>query len=30
MDDNHGTFTHSWERLMTWLIFTRGYTIKGL
>lgn len=30
MDDNHGTYAHSWERLMTWLIFTQGYTIKGI
>jgi lipopolysaccharide biosynthesis protein len=30
MDDSFGTFTHSWERLLTWLIFTKGYKIKGI
>lgn len=30
MDDHAGTVTHSWERLLSWLIFTQGYTIKGL
>jgi lipopolysaccharide biosynthesis protein len=30
MDETHGTNTHTWERLLTWLIFARGYTIKGL
>ena len=30
MDDHNGTTTHAWERLLSWLIFAQGYTIKGL
>jgi lipopolysaccharide biosynthesis protein len=30
MDERTGTNTHAWERLLSWLIFARGYTIKGL
>jgi lipopolysaccharide biosynthesis protein len=30
MDENAGTNTHAWERLLSWLIFAQGYTIKGL
>jgi lipopolysaccharide biosynthesis protein len=30
MDETAGTITHAWERLLTWLIFAQGYTIKGL
>ena len=30
MDDFGGTITHAWERLLSWLIFAQGYTIKGL
>ena len=30
MDDFEGTRTHSWERLLSWLIFTQGYTLKAL
>lgn len=30
MDDSFGTYTHSWERLMSWLIFTKSYKIKGI
>jgi lipopolysaccharide biosynthesis protein len=30
MDDYSGTNTHAWERLLTWLIFAQGYTLKGL
>ena len=30
MDENSGSNTHAWERLLSWLIFARGFTIKGL
>jgi len=30
MDETGGTVTHAWERLLSWLIFTQGYTIKGI
>lgn len=30
MDEKNGTNTHSWERLLSWLIFAQGYTLKGL
>jgi lipopolysaccharide biosynthesis protein len=30
MDENDGSYTHAWERMLSWLIFARGYTIKGL
>jgi lipopolysaccharide biosynthesis protein len=30
MDEKNGTNTHAWERMLSWLIFARGYTIKGL
>ena len=30
MDETFGTNTHAWERLLCWLIFAQGYTIKGL
>jgi lipopolysaccharide biosynthesis protein len=30
MDEKNGTITHAWERILSWLIFARGYTIKGL
>lgn len=30
MDETSGTNTHAWERLLSWLIFAQGYTIKGL
>jgi len=29
-DTDNGTFTHSWERLFSWIITSQGYTIKGL
>jgi lipopolysaccharide biosynthesis protein len=30
MDDERGTYTHSWERLLSWLIFAQDFAIKGL
>lgn len=30
MDETGGSITHSWERMLSWLIFAQGYTIKGL
>jgi lipopolysaccharide biosynthesis protein len=30
LDEHNGTHTHAWERLLSWLIFAQGYTIKGL
>jgi lipopolysaccharide biosynthesis protein len=30
LDDKTGTNTHSWERMLSWLIFAQGYRIKGL
>jgi len=30
MDENGGSITHAWERMLSWLIFAQGYTIKGL
>jgi lipopolysaccharide biosynthesis protein len=30
LDETGGTVTHAWERLLSWLIFAQGYTIKGL
>ncbi len=30
MDETSGTITHAWERMLCWLIFARGFTIKGL
>ncbi|HEY4285635.1 MAG TPA: rhamnan synthesis F family protein [Puia sp.] len=30
MDDYKGTNTHSWERLLSWIFFAQGYTIKEL
>jgi lipopolysaccharide biosynthesis protein len=30
MDETSGTSTHAWERMLSWLIFAQGYTIKGL
>lgn len=29
-DETAGTFTHAWERLLCWIVFQQGYTIKGL
>ncbi len=29
MDENTGTFTHAWERMLSWIITEQGYTIKG-
>lgn len=30
LDEKTGTYTHAWERLLTWIAFSRGYTIKGV
>ncbi|MEW6108503.1 MAG: rhamnan synthesis F family protein [Nitrospirota bacterium] len=30
MDSCSGTFTHSWERMLTWLVTAQGYKIKGI
>lgn len=30
LDEHEGTNTHAWERMLSWLIFARGYTIKGI
>ena len=30
IDENNGTNTHAWERMLSWLIVEQGYTIKGL
>lgn len=30
MDETGGSITHAWERMLSWLIFAQGYTIKGL
>lgn len=30
MDEKNGTNTHAWERMLNWLIFARGYTLKGI
>jgi lipopolysaccharide biosynthesis protein len=29
MDENTGTITHAWERMLSWIISEQGYTIKG-
>lgn len=30
MDHNTGTHTHSWERLLGWIVGSKGYTIQGI
>lgn len=30
MDEGKGTYTHAWERMLSWIISEQGYTIKGL
>ena len=30
MDESSGSNTHSWERMLSWLIIEQGYIIKGL
>jgi lipopolysaccharide biosynthesis protein len=30
MDENSGSITHAWERLISWLITAQGYGIKGI
>lgn len=29
MDEKEGTNSHAWERLLCWLIFAQGYSLKG-
>jgi hypothetical protein len=29
MDETHGTYTHAWERMLSWLITEQGYHLKG-
>lgn len=29
LDEQQGTMTHSWERLLSWLIIAQGFDIKG-
>lgn len=30
LDHNHGTHTHAWERILSWIAINKGYTIKGI
>ncbi len=30
IDNFHGTITHSWERLLSWIITSNGYLIEGV
>jgi lipopolysaccharide biosynthesis protein len=30
MDENGGSVTHAWERLLSWLIIAQGYVLKGV
>jgi len=30
LDNRHGTFTHSWERMFSWIAADQGYKIKGI
>ena len=30
MDENGGSMTHAWERMLSWLIFAQDFAIKGL
>ena len=30
IDENHGTNTHAWERMLSWIILEKGYQIKGM
>ena len=30
LDFENGSITHAWERLLSWIIFTQGYAIKGI
>ena len=29
MDERQGTYTHAWERMLSWLIMEQGYHLKG-
>ncbi len=30
IDEKHGTNTHAWERMLSWIILEKGYQIKGM
>lgn len=30
LDHEHGTNTHAWERMLSWIAIDQGYTIKGI
>ena len=30
MDDTKGTLTHTWERMLSWLVNEQGYKLKGI
>ncbi|RXK60018.1 hypothetical protein ESA94_13300 [Lacibacter luteus] len=30
LDDQFGTQTHAWERMLTWIAINQGYSIKGI
>lgn len=30
LDTDKGTFTHAWERMLSWIISDKGYTLKGI
>ncbi len=30
LDEEHGTYTHSWERMLSWIISNHGYNLKEL
>lgn len=30
IDDFEGTMTHSWERMLSWIVKTKGYNLKGI
>jgi hypothetical protein len=30
MDDKNGTLTHSWERMLSWVVSEQGFKLKGI
>jgi lipopolysaccharide biosynthesis protein len=30
LDAAHGTITHSWERLLSWIVTSKGFTLQGI
>lgn len=30
LDNDKGTFTHAWERMLSWIVIEQGYTLKGI